>query len=105
VSKGPEEKRAFPRFAISEQAIVTDEKGATLGHVEKVGGGGMTLRAESAAVAQKLEPGHTIRVTIVEPENKVSNTLDVVIRYRSGSEVGVQFVSGRETGKFPALRD
>lgn len=99
-----EEKRAFPRFEISEQAIVTDEKGATLGHVEKVGGGGMTLRAESAAVAQKLEPGHALRVTIVEPSNKVSNTLDVVIRYRSGSEVGVQFVSGSETGKFPALK-
>jgi hypothetical protein len=104
VTKGKDEKRAFERFAIAEQAIVTDEKGATLGHVEKVGGGGMTLRAESAAVAQKLEPGHALRVTIVEPSNQVSNTLDVVIRYRSGSEVGVQFVSGSETGRFPALK-
>jgi len=104
VTKGHQEKRAFPRFDISDHAIVTDEKGATLGHVEKVGGGGMTLRAESAAVAQKLEPGHALRVTIVEPDNKVSNTLDVVIRYRQGTEVGVQFVSGSETGKFPALK-
>ena len=104
MSKSHDEKRAFPRFDISEQAIVTDEKGATLGHVEKVGGGGMTLRAESAGVAQKLEPGHALRVTIVEPNNKVSNTLDVVIRYRKDNEIGVQFVSGSETGKFPTLK-
>lgn len=100
-----EEKRAFQRFPISERAIVTDEKGALLGHVALAGGGGMTIRAESAAVAQKLEPGHALRVTIVEPDNQVSNTLDVVIKYRSGTEIGVQFVSGAETGKFPALRD
>jgi len=104
VSDGKQEKRAFPRFEISDHAIVTDEKGATLGHVEKVGVGGMTLRAESAAVAQKLEPGHALRVTIVEPNNQVSNTLDVVIRYRKDNEIGVQFVSGSETGKFPALK-
>lgn len=104
MAKSKEEKRAFPRFEISDHAIVTDENGATLGQVEKVGGGGMTLRAASTAVAQKLEPGHALRVTIVEPDNKVSNTLDVVIRYRSEREIGVQFVSGNETGKFPALK-
>jgi hypothetical protein len=100
-----DEKRAFQRFPIAEHAVVLDERGAALGHVVTAGGGGMTIQAESAAIAQKLEPGHALRVTIVEPDNKVSNTLDVVIRYRTGSEIGVQFVSGSETGKFPALKD
>ena len=100
-----ENRRAFERFAISDQALVLDDQGKTLGRVSLAGGGGMTIHAESPAIAERLELGHALRVTIVEPGNKVSNTIDVVIRYRQGSEVGVQFVSGSETGKFPALRD
>jgi hypothetical protein len=97
-------RRQFERFPISDHAVVVDEQGKTLGRVSLAGGGGMTIHAESAEIAERLEPGHQIRLTIVEPNNKVSNTLDVVIRYRKGSEVGVQFVSGSETGKFPALK-
>ena len=100
-----QDRRAFERFPMSDDALALDDQGRTLGRVSLAGGGGMTIHAESATVAERLEPGHALRVTIVEPSNQVSNTIDVVIRYRQGAEVGVQFVSGSETGKFPALRD
>lgn len=90
-----EERRAFQRFAISDHAIAVDEKGATLGSVSEAGGGGMTIHADSAAIAQELAPGRKFLITVVEPDNKVSNTVSVEVRYRKGTEVGVQFVSGK----------
>jgi cytidine deaminase len=90
-----DERRAYPRFPISEHAVAMDEKGTQLGRVAVAGGGGMTIHAESAAIAQALKPGRKLTVTVVEPENKVSNTVDVEVRYCRGSEVGLQFVSGK----------
>ena len=95
MAKKHDERRAFPRFPISDHAIAVDEKGATLGRVAMAGGGGMTIQADSAAVAQQLEPGRQLTVTVVEPDNKVSNTVNVEVRYRQGSEIGVQFISGK----------
>lgn len=90
-----EDRRAFPRFEISDRAVAVDESGATLGRVAVAGGGGMTIHADSAAIAQQLAPGRRLTVTVVEPDNKVSNTVDVEVRYRKGNEIGVQFVSGK----------
>lgn len=90
-----DDRRAFPRFPISDHAVAVDEKGATLGRVSSAGGGGMTIHADSSTVAEQLEPGRRLKVTVVEPDNRVSNTVDVEVRYRSGTEVGVQFISGR----------
>jgi hypothetical protein len=104
VTSGKDNRRQFERFPMSDHAIAVDQQGKTLGRVALAGGGGMTIHVESLAVAERLKPGHEIRVTIVEPDNKVSNTLDVVIKYSKGHEVGVQFVSGNETGKFPPLQ-
>jgi cytidine deaminase len=94
VTKG-DERRAFERFPISDHAVAVDEKGTTLGRVAMAGGGGMTIHAESAAIAQALEPGRRMTVTVVEPDNKVSNTVNVEVRYRSGTEIGVQFIGGK----------
>jgi hypothetical protein len=104
VASEKENRRQFERFPISEDALAVDDQGKTLGRVALAGGGGMTIHVDSLAMAERLKPGHELRVTIVEPNNKVSNTLDVVIKYSKGHEVGVQFVSGNETGKFPPLK-
>jgi hypothetical protein len=90
-----EERRAFQRFEISDHAVAVDEKGVTLGRVSMAGGGGMTIHADSTAIAQELAPGRKLQVTVVEPDNKVSNTVSVEIRYRQGTEIGVQFISGK----------
>jgi len=90
-----DDRRAFQRFPISDKAIAMDERGAQLGRVSVAGGGGMTIHAESAAIAAALQPGRKLTVTVVEPDNKVSNTVDVEVRYCRGTEVGMQFVSGK----------
>ncbi|MBI2678967.1 MAG: PilZ domain-containing protein [Candidatus Koribacter versatilis] len=92
-AQNKENRRAFERFPISEHAVATDEKGAMLGHVSTAGGGGMTIHADSAAIAEALAPGRKLTVTVVEPDNKVSNTVDVEVRYRKGAEIGVQFIT------------
>ncbi|HTK96050.1 MAG TPA: PilZ domain-containing protein [Terriglobales bacterium] len=92
---GKDERRAFQRFPISDHAVAVDEAGTTLGRVSMAGGGGMTIHAESAAIAEQLAPGRKMTVTVVEPDNKVSNTVNVEVRYRQGTEVGVQFVGGK----------
>jgi len=90
-----DDRRAYPRFPISDHAIAMDDKGAQLGRVAVAGGGGMTIHAETAAIADTLKPGRKLTVTVVEPDNKVSNTVDVEVRYCRGTEVGMQFVSGK----------
>ncbi len=90
-----DERRAFQRFPISDHAVAVDEAGATLGRVAMAGGGGMTIHADTAAVAHRLTPGTKLRVTVVEPDNKVSNTVNVEVRYAKGTEIGVQFISGK----------
>jgi hypothetical protein len=92
---GHDERRAFQRFPISDHAVAVDEKGVTLGRVAMAGGGGMTIHADSAAVAHRLAPGTKLMVTVVEPDNKVSNTVNVEVRYAKGTEIGVQFISGK----------
>jgi hypothetical protein len=90
-----EERRAFQRFVISDRAIAVDEQGTKLGRVSMAGGGGMTIHADSAVIAEELAPGRKLEITVVEPDNKVSNTINVEIRYRKGTEVGAQFISGK----------
>ena len=90
-----DDRRAFERLPISDKAIAVDAQGATLGRVSVAGGGGMTIHADSAAIADRLEPGRKLTVTVVEPDNQVSNTVDVEVRYRQGTEIGMQFVSGK----------
>ncbi len=89
MAQKPDERRAFQRFPISDHAVAVDEQGKTLGRVSMAGGGGMTIHADSAAVAQRLTPGTKLQVTVVEPDNKVSNTVNVEVRYSKGSEIGV----------------
>jgi len=87
-----QDRRKFPRLDIPEEARVFDENGRELGIVSKVSGGGMTVQASSLAVAQSLESGSRIRITITEPGSRATNLVDVLVRQRQGSNVGMEFV-------------
>ena len=87
-----QERRKFPRLDIAEEARVFDENGRDLGIVSKVSGGGIAVQASSLAMAQSLEPGSRLRITITEPGSRATNVVDVIIRQRQGSNVGMEFV-------------
>jgi hypothetical protein len=84
--------RKFPRLEISEETRVQDEGGRELGIVSEVSGNGMGLLTSSLAVAQSLELGQRMRVTIVEPGSRATNVAEVVVRFRDGKKVGMEFV-------------
>ena len=84
--------RKFPRLEISEEARVYDENGRELGTVSEVSGSGMSLESGSLLVAQSLEIGHRLRITIVEPGSRATNVVEVVLRYRDGKKLGLEFV-------------
>ena len=88
--------RKFPRLEISEEARVQDESGRELGIVSEVSGNGMGLLTSSLAVAQSLELGQRMRVTIVEPGSRATNVANVVVRFRDGKKVGMEFVEPTE---------
>ena len=84
----------FIRFEISPEAYAVDADGHELGKVSYAGGGGMLINTRSAEAAQLLEPGKRLSVTVMEPHSQTSNRIDVIVRYREGASVGVEFVSG-----------
>jgi hypothetical protein len=84
--------RKFPRLEISEEARVQDESGRELGTVSEVSGNGMGLLTSSLAIAQSLEVGRRMRITIVEPGSRATNVAEVVVRFRDGKKVGMEFV-------------
>ncbi len=88
-----EERRQFPRLKIPEDTLAVDESLRQLGKVEEAGGGGLTIRAASEEQVAGLEPGRKLKLSIVEPAGHVLHTVEVVVRYREGTTVGVEFVS------------
>jgi len=84
--------RKFPRLGIADEARVYDENGRELGVVSEVSGSGMGLEAASDAIANSLKLGQQLRVSIVEPGSRATNVVDVVIRFREGKKLGVEFV-------------
>jgi len=87
-----QERRRFPRLDIAEEARVFDANGRQLGIVSKVSGGGIALQASSLAMAQSLELGSRLRITITEPGSRATNVVDVIVRQRQASNVGMEFV-------------
>jgi hypothetical protein len=87
-------RREFPRLQLSDHAVAMDEQGRELGRVTQASGGGMRLTA-TPELAEELNVGQKMRVTIVEPATQTSNTIDVMIRYNDGENIGFEFVSGR----------
>ena len=88
-----QERRQFSRLKLPADTLAVDESFRQLGKVEEAGGGGLTIRADSEAQVAALEPGHKLKLSIVEAAGQVLHTVEVVVRYRKGTTVGVEFVS------------
>lgn len=92
-------RRQFDRLQLSEAAYAVVEDGRQLGKVMQAGGGGMLVITSDSggytAEAPAPEVGERITLTIMEPHSQTANTIDVVVRYKDGAKVGVEFV-GRE---------
>jgi hypothetical protein len=52
----------------------------------------MSLNAASLPLAQSLEIGRRLRLTIVEPGSRETNVVVVAVRNRDGSKLGMEFV-------------
>src|SRR5579864_7596854 len=86
------ERRRFPRLEIPEEARVFDENGRELGTVTAVSGGGMTMKAASLPVAESLDAGRRLRITVTEAGYRATHDAEVVVRDREGGSVGMEFV-------------
>jgi hypothetical protein len=85
-------RRKFPRLDIAEEARIYDENGRELGTIAQVSGNGMSIETTSLPVAQSLQPGQRLRITVLESGSRATNVLDVIIRQREGGKVGMEFV-------------
>jgi hypothetical protein len=85
-------RREFPRLEISEEARVYDENGRELGKVAQVSGNGMNIEISSRQVAESLEPGRRMRITVVEPGSQATNILEIIVHRLEGGKVGMEFV-------------
>lgn len=93
-------RRQFDRLQISEAAYAVDETGRQLGKVSQASGGGMLIVTNDAAgyVSETEAPavGERLTVTIMEPHTQTSNVLHVVVRYKDGANVGLEFVGSEQ---------
>ena len=87
------ERRRFPRLTIPEKARVFDENGRELGQVSEVSGSGMNLDGVPHEVARSLKPGQKIRITVLEPDSRATNVLDVIVRGNQAGKLGIEFVN------------
>lgn len=90
------DRRQFERLSLTDETVAVDEAGQRLGKVTQASGGGMMIHAETTALADSMAMGSRHRVTIMEPGSQTAHTIDVVVRYREGDNVGVEFVTGKE---------
>ncbi len=90
------EKRRFERLELPEDALALDDSGRQLGRVSQAGGGGMLIHTGSEQAAAGFQAGQRLRITVVEPRSDNRHTLSVVVRYRKGEAVGVEFAGGEE---------
>ena len=88
-------RRQFERLQLTEEAFATSS-GRRLGRISQAGGGGMLIRCEADSGRAALPVGQKVRIEIVEPTASTTHTIDVIVRYHTGSGVGVEFVTGEE---------
>jgi len=86
------ERRQFPRLHLTENTYAVDANGRELGKVSEASGGGMLIRV--ADEKHGLNVGDRVQLSVLEPKSQTSNTIDVLVRYVKGNEVGVEFVTG-----------
>jgi hypothetical protein len=88
-------RRQFERLALSERAFAVDSTGRTLGPVKQVGGGGMLVCECHDSTLAEFPIGKQMRLTIVEPDLGTTNVMDVEIKYVTGNDLGMEFISLR----------
>ncbi len=86
-------RRQFERLELTERAIALDSAGHELGPIKMVSGGGMLVCECRGEALKTLQPGSQMRVTIVEPDLGTTNVMDVEVRYVTGANVGMQFIT------------
>jgi hypothetical protein len=91
---GDENRRRHQRLELTEDAIAIDAQQRELGRVVRAGGGGFTLETKDENAAAGLKVGEVLEITILEPRSQTRNTIDVVVRYQSGRQFGLEFVTG-----------
>ena len=87
-------RRRYVRLEVTEETIAVDARGRQIGRVTQASGGGITVTASSQAVAHGLDIGERLQVTVMEPRSQTRNTIDVVLRRKSGDQLGFEFVTG-----------
>ena len=88
-------RRKFERLELTEAAYAVDASGRELGKVTQASGGGMMIKPKSAEIAKSLPQGERVTITVMEPSSQTQHTLDMVVRYSSAEQIGLEFVSGR----------
>lgn len=91
---GEDNRRRHQRLEIPEDAIAVDSQQRELGRVMQAGGGGCRIDANDDAVLQRLKVGTRVQITVLEPKSQTRNTIDVVVRYHTGRQIGLEFVTG-----------
>jgi hypothetical protein len=87
-------RRRYVRLDVTEETVAVDARGREIGKVTQASGGGITVQAPSTAVADGLEIGERMQVTVMEPKTQTRNTIDVVLRRNSDRDLGFEFVTG-----------
>ena len=89
------DRRRFERLHLSEDAIAVDKSGRELGKVTQASGGGMMVKPKSAEIAKSITQGERLEITVMEPGSQTRHTIDMVVRYSSPEQIGLEFVGGR----------
>jgi hypothetical protein len=87
-------RRRYVRLDVTEETIAIDARGHQIGKVTQASGGGITVVAPNHEVADGLSIGERLQVTVMEPKSQTRNTIDVVLRRKSGQQLGFEFVTG-----------
>ena len=91
------DRRQFQRIALENDAIAIDKSGRELGKVLQASGGGMLIQPTKADVAKTISAGDHLQVTVLEPGTQTSHTIDVVVRFNDGKQIGIEFLGGKST--------
>lgn len=83
------ERRRYLRLDVTSDVRALTEQGQFIGRVEKVGAGGLQIRASSP---HQYQTGSQFVIHVVEP-NKEQQRFKVEIRVCDGSMLGVQFIA------------
>ena len=89
------DRRRFERLELSDEAIAVDKAGRELGRVTQASGGGMMVKPKSAEIAGSLTKGERVEITVMEPGSQTRHTIDMVVRYSSPEQIGLEFVGGK----------